>query len=122
LRPTNPIGLIVAIICVAACFVGIMMLLAVSSGTQRGGSGLGWGVLLVMSMIGGGMIPLFIMPNWMLKISVISPVRWSILAIEGGIWREFTFLKMAVPCGVLLGIGAACFAIGATVMSRRATA
>ncbi|RME31948.1 MAG: ABC transporter permease, partial [Candidatus Zixiibacteriota bacterium] len=50
--------------------------------------------MLVMSMTGGGMIPLMFMPRWMSAVGTISPVKWSILAMEGAIWRGFTFSQM----------------------------
>lgn len=111
-RPTSWPMLAIAIVATGICFVGIMMLLAVLSPSERGGNGLGWGVLLIFSMIGGGMIPLFFMPVWMKSLSIFSPIRWAILSIEGGLWRNSTPADMLVPVAVLLGIGALGFAIG----------
>jgi hypothetical protein len=34
------------------------------------------------------------------------------LAIEGGVWRQFTIAEMATPCAILIGVGLACFALG----------
>jgi ABC-2 type transport system permease protein len=73
----------------------------------------------VMSMLGGGMFPLFLMPPWMQTVSNVSPVKWGILALEGGIWRGFTLSQMARPCGVLLAVGAAGFAAGSAILARR---
>lgn len=121
-RPSSWPLTLLAIACTGVCFVGIMMLLAVFSPSERGGSGLGWGVLLILSMIGGGMIPLFFMPGWMQSLSLLSPIRWAVLSIEGGIWRGFTPGEMAVPLLVLVAIGVAGLVIGARVfgLSRRA--
>jgi ABC-2 type transport system permease protein len=90
-----------------------MMLLAVLAPSERGGAGLGWGVLLVFSMIGGGMIPLMFLRSWMKSASVISPIRWSVQALEGGVWRGSSLAQVAIPCGVLLTIGVLGFAVGA---------
>lgn len=117
-RPQSPVLLAAAILSIAACFVGIMMLLSVIGGSERAGSGLGWGVLLILAMIGGGMIPLFIMPGWMQSASVISPIRWSIIALEGAIWRGFTPGEMLLPCAVLVAIGVGGFVIGSRVLGR----
>lgn len=121
-RPSSWPLTLIAIACTGVCFVGIMMLLAVFSPSERGGSGLGWGVLLIFSMIGGGMIPLFFMPPWMQSLSVLSPIRWAVLSIEGGIWRGFTPGEMALPLLVLVAIGVGGLVIGARVfgLSRRA--
>ncbi len=114
-RPTSIPTLAIAIICTGICFVGLMMMLSVFSKSERAAAGLGWGVMLIFSMIGGGMIPLFILKGWMHTLSIISPIRWSILALEGGIWRQMTPMEMLPACTVLTSIGVVGFIIGAIV-------
>lgn len=117
-RPTSYPLLLLAVFSVAICFVGIMMLLAVFGKSERGGNSLGWGVMLMLSMIGGGMLPLIFMPSWMQTLSMFSPIRYAIIALEGGIWRNFTLLEMLAPCGILIAIGIAGYAVGARLLSR----
>ncbi len=104
--------LAIALVAVGLCFVGIMMLLSVIGRTEQAAGGIGWAVLLVMSMLGGGMLPLFFMPKWLQAISHFSPVKWAILAMEGAIWRGFSYTEMLLPCAVLLAIGTVCFTAG----------
>jgi ABC-2 type transport system permease protein len=111
-RPGSWPLLAVAVVSSVVCFVGLMMLLSVLGRTEESASGIGWAVLLVFSMLGGGMIPYFIMPSWMIRLSNVSPVKWSILAMEGAIWRHFSPAEMLLPCGILLAVGAALFLIG----------
>jgi ABC-2 type transport system permease protein len=54
----------------------------------------------------------------LVKISHFSPVKWSVLALEGAIWRGFSFTDMLLPAAVLLGIGAVGFAVGVSVLTR----
>lgn len=108
--------LALAVISGAAALVGIMMVISVSGSTPRGVSGLGWAVMMGMSMIGGGMIPLFAMPAWMQTASMISPVRWIVIALEGAIWRGFSPAQMALPCGILLALALVTFAFGTRMM------
>jgi ABC-2 type transport system permease protein len=115
LRPVSFPMLGLAVVSSAVGFVGLMMLLAVSGKTEQAVGGIGWAVLIVMSMVGGGMIPLFFMPSWMRTISTFSPVKWSVLAMEGAVWRGFSFLEMLKPCGILVGVGVICFTIGVRV-------
>lgn len=112
-RPSAPLKLAMAVLCVALCFVGIMMLLSVLGKTEQSAGGIGWAILMVMAMIGGGMVPLMFLPGWLQDVASISPIKWSILALEGALWRDFSYAELATPCGVLLGMGAACFAVGA---------
>jgi len=102
-----------AALSVATCFVGIMMLVAVLGKTEQSASGLGWAIMMPLTMLGGGMVPLFAMPSWMQAVGTVSPVKWSILALEGAIWRGFTPAQLAVPCAVLLAVGAVGFLLGA---------
>ncbi len=113
IRP-NSIGLLIlALLSVTIAFVGIMMLFSIAGKTEQAAAGLGWAVLLVMAMIGGGMIPQFIMPEWLQRISVISPVKWAITATDGAIWRGFSLQEMLLPSGILIGLGVASFLFGA---------
>jgi linearmycin/streptolysin S transport system permease protein len=110
----NAIGhLAISLVLVAVAFVGIMMFISILGKTERSVSGLGWGVLLAMAMLGGGMVPRMFMPAWMQSLSNISPVKWAILSMEGAVWRDFSTSEMLLPWGVLLGVGIVFFAIGA---------
>ena len=112
IRPGSPGLLAAAALSVAACFVGIMMAVAVLGRTEQGAGGLGWAVMMPLAMFGGGMIPLFVMPAWMQAVSNLSPVKWGILALEGATWRGFSAAEMALPVAVLLLVGAAGLLLG----------
>ena len=111
-RPTSYFMLALAGLSAAICFVGFMMLVASLGKTEQTASGAGWAILMPLSMIGGAMVPTFVMPAWVQSISFISPIRWTMLAIEGGVWRNFSLSEMAMPCAILIALGIACFAIG----------
>lgn len=114
-RPTSIPLLAAAVVCVAVCFVGLMMLLSVLGKTERAAGGIGWAVLLVMALFGGGMIPVYVMPPWMVQLGQFSPARWALLALEGAVWRGLGPEAMLLPCGILLAAGAAAFAGGAAL-------
>jgi ABC-2 type transport system permease protein len=110
-----------AVVCTAVCFTGIMMFVSTLGKTPAGVAGSGWGIMMPMAMIGGGMIPLIAMPGWLLVVSNISPVKWGILALEGAIWRGFGAVEMLLPCGILLALGVTGFVAGAQILSLRET-
>lgn len=116
-RLSQPIHLAMAIVSTAICFVGMLMLLSTLGKTVEGVAGAAWGILLPLAMIGGGMIPLIAMPSWMLAVSNYSPVKWGIQALEGSIWRSYSLQEMLLPCGILLSVGAVCFALGVKKLS-----
>jgi ABC-2 type transport system permease protein len=105
-------ALLLAMASAAAAFVGIMMLVAAIGRNEQSTSAAGWAILMPMSMIGGAMIPLFAMPPWLVRLSVISPVKWAILAFEGATWRAFAPGEMLLPCGILIGVALVAFALG----------
>ncbi|NLX24920.1 MAG: ABC transporter permease [Lentisphaerae bacterium] len=105
-------------LCVMLCFVGVMMMVSTIGRTEQGVGGAGWAIMMVMSMLGGGMVPLVFMPDWLRPVSLISPVRWSIYVLEGGIWRELSFIEILPACGLLLLIGAVSYILGLWLMKR----
>ena len=111
-RPSSMAMLTLAGVSAAVCFVGFMMLIASLGKTEQTASGAGWAILMPLSMLGGAMVPQFVMPQWMQTAGMISPIRWVILAIEGGIWRQFTLNEMVLPCAILISVGVVCFALG----------
>jgi len=114
----SPILFAVATACTCLCFVGLMMLVSTLGKTEQSVGGAGWAILMIMAMFGGAMMPLAFMPAWMRSISHFSPVKWGILAMEGGIWRHFSLTEMLLPCGILLVLTAAFFALGVLMLRR----
>jgi ABC-2 type transport system permease protein len=119
MRPDQPILLALSTLCIAYCYVGIMMAMSVIGKSEEAVGGAGWAVNVVFAMIGGGMIPLAFMPGFMKTLSNFSPVAWSILSLEGAIWRGFSFLELLKPWGILLAIGSVGLAIGVFILQRR---
>jgi ABC-2 type transport system permease protein len=118
IRLEHPLLLALAIPCSAACFVGIMLFVSVLGKTDRAVSGGGWALLMIFSMLGGGTVPLFIMPDWMKTMGSVSPAKWAILALEGAIWRDFTVSEMLLPCVLLLAFGALFAVLGLVRFAR----
>ena len=89
------LALAAAVVSLSFGFTGFMMLISTFGRTEQAVSGAGWASMMPMAMLGGGMVPLIVMPKWMLKLSDFSPIKWMILAIEGATWRGFTMQDMA---------------------------
>jgi ABC-2 type transport system permease protein len=113
-----PGKLALALVSSALCFSGITMLLSVLGKTEQGVAGAGWGTLIVLAMFGGGMVPLSLMPAWLSDLGQLSPVRWGIVALEGALWRGYSYAELAQSCAVLIATGVLCFAVGATLLGR----
>jgi len=62
-------------------------------------------VILIMSTLGGSMIPLYIMPEFMQKFAVISINYWSIQGFYDIFWRGLPLIHIFPKALVLLGSG-----------------
>ncbi len=114
----NILILALALLAVALAFTGMMLLLTVIAKTEEAIGGGGWGIFMVLSMIGGNMIPLFLMPSWMQNVAMISPIRWAIVSLEGAIWREYTIAEMLLPIAVLLVLSSLCYGAAIRLFQR----
>lgn len=110
--------LFVAMVATSICFTGLMMTVSVLGKTEPAVAGAAWGLMMPFAMLGGGMIPLMAMPDWLAQLSVVSPFRWAILAVEGATWRGFDAGDSALPCLVLVSMGVAFFALGVGLVRR----
>lgn len=108
----QPIAMAVVVLVGSVGFTGVMMLIAGLSRTEGAAQGAGRAVLIVLALIGGGSIPLAFMPPFMQTLSGISPFKWETLAIEGALWRGLSLAEMAVPLGVLAGVGVVGWVVG----------
>ncbi|HRZ77757.1 MAG TPA: hypothetical protein P5248_10350, partial [Bacteroidales bacterium] len=61
-------------------------------------------LILIMSALGGSMIPLFFMPRFMQDLAVVSVNYWSIQAFFDIFARDTGLLPILVKVGVLAGI------------------
>lgn len=111
--------LVVAGMATSFCFVGIMMTLATVGKSEESVSGIGWATNMVMAMIGGCMVPAMFMPGFIQRLSVFSPVFWSIRAIEGAIWRDFSWHELAPSLVILCLVGVAGLITGTAILTRR---
>jgi len=111
-RVSDPLMLAAAIAASAFCFTGVMMLISTFGRSHQSVSGAGWAIMLVMSMTGGGMIPLIAMPAWMQSVSNFSLVKWAVLSVEGAVWRGFGWGELLPVLAVPVAAGLAGIAIG----------
>lgn len=115
-RAAQPLLLLAAVLSVACCFTGLMLFIATLGRNEQAVSGAGWAVLMPLTMIGGGTIPLFAMPAWLATASHLSPMKWTVLALEGALWRGFSPAEMLRPCAILIGVGLVAGWLGSRVV------
>jgi ABC-2 type transport system permease protein len=120
IRVTSWPYMLASIAAMAVCFSGLMMLLSVLGRTEQAVAGSAMAFVLVMATLGGGLVPLVAMPDWMLTMSHACPAKWGTLALEGAMWRGFDLAEMLLPCGILLVVGVLSFGLGVRILARRA--
>jgi ABC-2 type transport system permease protein len=120
-RVSSPLLLAAAVVASAFCFTGVMMVVSALGRTPASVAGAGWAVMMIMSMTGGGMIPLVAMPAWMESVSRFSLVKYAVLSVEGAVWRGFGWGEMLPVLAVPLLAGLACIVIGTRILQSRDT-
>lgn len=83
------------------------------SGSRKQAESLATIVILIMSAIGGSMIPLFFMPPFMRKMAVVSINYWSIQGFFDVLGRNAGFMDIALSIAMLLLIGTAMTVVSA---------
>lgn len=100
-------GLLMIIVATAFACSAFGVLLASIAKSRQQVQGLSTLIILIMSAIGGSMIPLFFMPVFMQKMAVVSINYWSIQGFFDLFWRNLPFndTTFISRIGVLLTIG-----------------
>ncbi|PCH75649.1 MAG: hypothetical protein COB98_08620 [Flavobacteriaceae bacterium] len=75
-------------------------------------------IIMIMSALGGSMIPLFVMPAFMQKIAVVSLNYWGIQGFYDIFWRNLSFIDILPRMLVLLGIGVVMLLISMPLFKR----
>ena len=84
--------------CTAA---GLAMLLATACRTRRQAQTIANTVILVMSALGGSMVPRIFMPEALQKIGWLTPNTWALEAYSGIFWRGESLAGIMLPLGAL---------------------
>ena len=98
-------SLILMILTTAFAVSSFGIFLVAIAKTRQQLQGLSTIIILVMSAIGGSMIPLFVMPAIMQKIAVISINYWGIQGFYDIFWRNLPLIEILPKMGILVGIG-----------------
>lgn len=109
----RPVMLVVAVPAVVTAGVGLSVLLASLTVNSSNAGGSSWAVLLVLAIAGGGIIPAYLMPDWLIAIGWLSPVSWMLAAFDAPIWKEAEWSGHLRVLAALLGMG-----LGAGLLAR----
>ena len=102
---TNVPALLLMIVSTAFVCSAFGVALASICKTRKQIEGMSTIVVLLMSAIGGSMMPIFFMPAFMQQIAKLSVNYWSIQGFFDIFWRDLTTLEIAPKALILFGIG-----------------
>ncbi|XOV86754.1 MAG: ABC transporter permease [Pseudomonadota bacterium] len=110
------------VITLAACIsaAGLAMLLATACRTRRQAQTIANTLILILSAIGGSMVPRFLMPASLRDLGWLTPNTWALEAYSGILWREDPFSTVLLPTGLLLASGIAGWLASLYLAHRRA--
>ena len=91
----------------AVLAAGLGLLLVTACQTRAQAQVLPTVVILLMSAIGGSMVPRFFMPHWLQQLGWATPNTWALEAYSGVFWRSEPALQLVPICFSLFGIGIA---------------
>ncbi|HOZ84224.1 MAG TPA: ABC transporter permease [Niabella sp.] len=95
-------SLMVTILATAFACSAFGVFLASFSKSRQQVQGLSTLIVLVMSAIGGSMIPIFFMPPIMQKAAILSVNYWSIQAFYDIFWRDLSFFSATFLTRILI--------------------
>jgi ABC-type multidrug transport system permease subunit len=112
-------GLILMILSTSFAVSGLGIFLAAVAKTRQQAQNLSTIIILVMSALGGSMIPLFLMPAILQKIALLSVNYWGIQGFYDLFWRALPLEDILPKILVLLTIGTVLTLISIQLFKRR---
>jgi ABC-type multidrug transport system permease subunit len=105
-------SLILLILCISFAVSGFGVLLVSVVKTRQQLQGMSTIIIILMSAIGGSMIPISMMPAFMQKAAVVSVNYWGIQGFFDVFWRQLPVVEILPKMLVLVGFG-----VGMTLIS-----
>jgi len=108
----SPLAAVLVLVLVALCSSALGILIAAVARTEGQIGGLSTLVLWVMAVVGGSLVPIFLLEKFLGPIPMIVPHYWANRALVDIMVRGAGFADVAVEMLVLLGFTALFFIVG----------
>jgi ABC-2 type transport system permease protein len=110
--------IVTLIACVAAA--GLSLCVAAACRTRMQAQNLSTVLILILSVVGGSMVPRFFMPDWLRDLGWLTPNTWVLEAYSGIFWRGAGIGELMLPCVLLLMMGVVGLGGAQLLAARRA--
>jgi len=107
-----PLGMILIAVILALCSSAFGIAIAAIARTENQISGLSTLLLWGMGLLGGSLVPLFVLERFLGPIPMIVPHYWANRALDDLLIRGLGMSNVALDLGVLLGFSLLFFVIG----------
>lgn len=109
------------VITVAACIAatGLGLLVASTCRTLLQGQNISTVLVLILSVLGGSMVPRFFMPDWLQDLGWLTPNTWVLEAYAAVFWRGESLASVVWPCALLAGLGILGWQLARVFAARR---
>jgi ABC-2 type transport system permease protein len=85
----------------AAAAASLALTLAAACSTRRQAQTLANVAILILSAVGGSMVPRFFMPRFIQNLGWLTPNTWALEAYTGIFWRDDPPAALLLPWGML---------------------
>lgn len=102
----------------SAAAASFALLLCVLCRTRQQAQTMSNFLVLVLSAVGGSMVPRFLMPPWLQDLTWLVPNAWAIEAYHALLWRGAPASELALPVALLLAVAAAGLVTAWLLLSR----
>jgi ABC-2 type transport system permease protein len=116
--PGHLLGWGVTTLAASAAAAGLALIVASACRTRRQAQTLSSVAILVLSALGGSMVPRFLMSDLLQRIGWLTPNAWAIEAYTSVFWRDAPLSELLVPWSVLLIAAAASLAASRRLARR----
>ena len=97
------------------------MLISVVARTTEHAVVLGGGGIIIMSAIGGIMVPVYVMPEIMQTISQFSPMGWALSGFQNLLLNHYELNQIQQPLYLLIGFGTITLLLATFIYQRQLT-
>jgi ABC-2 type transport system permease protein len=99
-----PLWLVTTVLASAAA-AGMALVVATACRTRRQAQTLSNVAILILSALGGSMVPRFFMPELLQDLGWLTPNTWALEAYTAIFWRDEPAARLIVPWLMLAGVG-----------------
>lgn len=104
---------IVMVLACAAASAGLALFLLSLCRTTQQATTFSSFFVLIISSLGGSMVPRFMMPDWLQTVSLFTPNAWAIEGFYGALIRGDSWAQLAHPGGILAAVALVCLLLAA---------